>query len=31
MVQRAFLAALNGIYGRVMNPDEIVRLIQTTS
>jgi nicotinamidase-related amidase len=30
MVQRAFLAALNGTYGRVMNTDEIVQLIQTT-
>jgi nicotinamidase-related amidase len=31
MVQRAFLAALDGTFGRVMNADEIVRLIQTTS
>ncbi len=29
-VQRAFLAALNGTYGRVMNTDKIVQLIQTT-
>jgi len=31
MVQRAFLAALNGTYAKVMNVDEVVRLIQTTS
>jgi nicotinamidase-related amidase len=31
MVQRAFLAALNGTFGRVMNTDEIVPLIQATS
>ena len=31
MVQRAFLAALNGTFARVMNTDEIVPLIQTTS
>jgi len=30
MVQRAFLAALNGTFGRVMNADEIVPLIQTS-
>jgi nicotinamidase-related amidase len=29
MVQRAFLAALDGTYGRVMNTDEIVQLIRT--
>jgi len=29
MVQRSFLATLNGMYGRVMNTDEIVPLIQT--
>jgi len=31
MVQRAFLAALNGTYGKVMNADEVVSLIQTPS
>ena len=31
MVQRAFLAALSGTFARVMNTDEIVPLIQTTS
>lgn len=31
MVQRVFLAALNGTFGRVMNTDEIVPLIQATS
>jgi nicotinamidase-related amidase len=30
MVERAFLAALHGTFGRVMNADEIVPLIQTT-
>jgi nicotinamidase-related amidase len=30
MVQRSFLAALNGTFGRVMNSDEIVPLIQPT-
>jgi nicotinamidase-related amidase len=30
MVQRAFLAALDGTYGKVMSTGEIVRLIQTT-
>jgi len=31
MVQRAFLAALDGTYGRVINTDEIVPLIWATS
>lgn len=31
MVQRAFLAALDGTFGRVLNADEIVPLIQTTT
>jgi nicotinamidase-related amidase len=31
MVQRAFLAALNGTYGRVLNADAIVPLIRTTT
>jgi len=31
MVQRAFLAALNGTFATVMNTDEIVPLIQTAS
>ncbi len=31
MVQRAFLAALDGTYGRVMRVNEIVPLIQATS
>ena len=31
MVQRAFLAALDGTYGRVMNTDDIVLLIQTAN
>jgi nicotinamidase-related amidase len=31
MVQRAFLAALDGTFGRVMNTDEILQLIQTAS
>jgi nicotinamidase-related amidase len=31
MVQRAFLAALDGTYGKVMNVDAVVPLIQTTT
>jgi len=31
MVQRAFLAALDGTFGRVLNADEIVPLIRTAS
>jgi hypothetical protein len=31
IVQRAFLAVVDGTFGRLMNADEIVPLIQTTS